>query len=351
MGSMRNLLQPPKPRPGDKVAVLSPSFAAPAVAPEVHEQALQRFAELTGLLPVEFPTTRKLGASPEERAADFNAALSDPEIRAILATIGGNDQIKVVPHLDAELLRADPKPFLGYSDNTNILNWMWTNGVTGFYGGSTQVQLGPGPHIDPVHKTSLVAALLQGGELEVTEPGESEDFGLDWADPRALSEFGVREATEPWTWAGPSVSVSGRTWGGCLDVLDWIALADRMPNNDDLAGAILLLETSEDLPTAEMVRGWVRALGERGTLSAVAGVIVARPPASCIGTPRPDADVRAAWRAAQRSAVIEEISAYNPQAVICVGPPFGHTRPQWVLPYGGEVSLDGRNQRFTVSYR
>ena len=348
---MGNLLQPPKLRPGDKVAVLSPSFAAPAIAPELHAQALRRFADLTGLVPVEFPTTRKLGASPEERAADFNAALADPEIRAILATIGGNDQIRVVPYLDATLLRADPKLFLGYSDNTNILNWMWTNGVTGFYGGSTQVHLGPGPHVDPVHSASLAAALLDGGELEVTEPGESEDFGLDWADPRALSEFGEREATEPWTWAGPSVSVTGRTWGGCLEVLDWIALADRMPANDDLAGVILLLETSEELPTAETVRRWVRALGERGTLSVVGGVMVAAPAASALGTARPDADARAAWRAAQRDAVIEEVSAYNPQAVICVGPPFGHTRPQWILPYGGEVTLDGRNQRLTASYR
>ncbi|MFV0430327.1 MAG: S66 peptidase family protein [Arachnia sp.] len=348
---MGNLLQPPKLRPGDKVAVLSPSFAAPAVAPELHEQALRRLAGLTGLVPVEFPATRKLGASPEERAADFNAALADPGIRAILATIGGSDQIRVVPHLEAALLRADPKPFLGYSDNTNILNWMRTNGVTGFYGGSTQVHLGPGPHIDPVHSACLVAALLDGGELEVTEPGESEDFGLDWADPRALWEFGEREATETWTWAGPDVSVTGRTWGGCLDVLDWIALADRMPTNDDLAGAILLLETSEELPSAETVRRWVRALGERGTLSVVAGVILARPPASALGAARPDADVRAAWRDAQRDAVIDEISAYNPQAVVCVGPPFGHTRPQWVLPYGGDVTLDGRHRRLTASYR
>jgi hypothetical protein len=54
---------PPKARAGDKVAVLSPSFAAPAVAPAVHEQALQRLHDLTGLVPVEFPTTRKLSAS------------------------------------------------------------------------------------------------------------------------------------------------------------------------------------------------------------------------------------------------------------------------------------------------
>jgi muramoyltetrapeptide carboxypeptidase LdcA involved in peptidoglycan recycling len=93
---MRELLHPAKPRRGEKVAVLSPSFAVPAVAPEVHEQALRRFADVTGLIPVEYPTTRTLGASPRERAADVNAALADPEIRAIVSTIGGSDQIRVV---------------------------------------------------------------------------------------------------------------------------------------------------------------------------------------------------------------------------------------------------------------
>ena len=127
-----NLAQPRKARPGDKVAVLSPSFAAPGVAPAVHDQAMRRLTEVTNLVPVEYPTTRRLGASPQERAADLNAAFADPEIRAVLATIGGEDQITVVPHLDPQLVRADPKPFLGYSDNTNLLSWLWTQGVAGF---------------------------------------------------------------------------------------------------------------------------------------------------------------------------------------------------------------------------
>lgn len=111
------LIAPRKAKAGDKVAVLSPSFAAPAVAPAVHEQALERLHAVTGLLPVEFPTTRKLGASARERADDLNAAFADPEIRAVLATIGGEDQITVIRHLDPTPLASDPKPFLGYSDN------------------------------------------------------------------------------------------------------------------------------------------------------------------------------------------------------------------------------------------
>ena len=98
---------------------------------------MQRLIEITGLIPVEYPTTRH-GSTPEERARDLNEAFGDPDIRAVLAAIGGEDQITVIPHLDPRLVRADPKPFLGYSDNTNLLNWLWCHGLAGFYGGSAR---------------------------------------------------------------------------------------------------------------------------------------------------------------------------------------------------------------------
>ncbi|GAA1994581.1 LD-carboxypeptidase [Isoptericola halotolerans] len=344
------LTSPRKAAPGDKVAVVSPSFAAPGFAPAVHEQAMARLAELTGLVPIEYPTTRKLGATPQERAADLNAAFGDPEIRAVLATIAGEDQITVIPHLDADLARADPKPFLGYSDNTNLLNWLWTHGVAGFYGGSTQVHLGPGPAVDPVHAAALRAALLTGGRLEVTEPGESEDFGKDWQDPAALTSYGDREPTEPWTWAGPERSVTGRTWGGCIEVIEWILTAGRFPADPAaLQGGVLLLEGSELLTPAREF-GWiVRSLGERGLLEALDAVVVARPPTSSFEVHRTAAE-RAAKRAEQRDAAIETVQRYNSDAVIAVGVPFGHTRPQWILPHGGSMTVDGAQQRIWADF-
>jgi muramoyltetrapeptide carboxypeptidase LdcA involved in peptidoglycan recycling len=343
------LSSPPKLVPGDRIAILSPSFAAPGFAPAVHDQAMRRLVAATGLVPVEYPTTRRLGATAEDRAADINAAFGDPAIRAVLATIGGDDQITVIPHLDASLVASNPKIFLGYSDNTNLLNWLWSLGIAGYYGGSTQVHFGPGPGIDDIHLASLKAALFTGGQLEITDPGESEDFGHDWLSPRALVEFGERERTEPWTWAGPEREVTGRTWGGCFEVIDELAMADRMPSLKELEGTILILESSEELPPAAWVKRWVRSLGERGVLTAVEGLIVARPPVSSREVPLP-AEERARRRAAQRDAVIGEITRYNAEAVVCVGVPFGHTRPQWIVPYGGRVRLDGRAQNVTANY-
>ena len=57
-----------------------------------------------------------------------------------------------------------------------------------------------------------------------------------------------------------------------------------------------------------------------------------------------------AHRDAQRDAVIDEVHAYNPDAVVCVGPPFGHTRPQWILPYGGRMTVDGASHQLSADY-
>lgn len=98
------------------------------------------------------------------------------------------------------------------------------------------------------------------------------------------------------------------------------------------------------------VKRWVRALGERGVLESIAGVLVARPPVSELGSPVPSARERSDLRAAQRDIVIDQIGRYNSDAVVCVGVPFGHTRPQWIVPHGGTFTLDGGTRTVVADY-
>jgi muramoyltetrapeptide carboxypeptidase LdcA involved in peptidoglycan recycling len=65
----------------------------PARLPLPYELGLRRLREEFGLRPVEYPTTRAPQASPAERAADIHAAFADPEIKAVIASIGGDDQL------------------------------------------------------------------------------------------------------------------------------------------------------------------------------------------------------------------------------------------------------------------
>ena len=144
--------------------------------------------------------------------------------------------------------------------------------------------------------------------------------------------------------------MTGRTWGGCLEVIEWILTAGRFPFSPDaLDGAVLLIETSEELLPARNL-GWIlRSLGERCLLAAADAVLVARPPVSDF-TRRPPAEERARLSHEQRDVVVDVIARYNPDAVVCAGIPFGHTRPQWIVPHGSYITVDGTARRIVADY-
>jgi muramoyltetrapeptide carboxypeptidase LdcA involved in peptidoglycan recycling len=341
---------PPKLAPGDRVAIVSPSWAAPSRFPEVHELALRRIRDELKLEPVEFPTTRAVAASPAQRAADLMAAWSDRSIRAVFATIGGDDQITVLPHLDPAPFRADPKPFFGYSDNTNLLNWLWMHGLAAYHGGSTQVHLGRGAGVHPEHLASLRAALFETTDLAIRPVERFTDEELDWADPSALTSAAPDFPSPGWQWHRPDRVVSGPTWGGNLEIMSWTLAANRwMLPEADYAGCVLLLETSEEMPPAEEVFRMLRNAGERGLLEQFPAVVVATAKASNRDN-RPSLEERQRFRDDQRAAVLRALEMYNPEAMAVFGVDFGHTDPQWVLPFGGRMTIDGPNRSITAHY-
>ncbi len=65
---------PPKPRPGDRVAIVSPPSGLPGIFPLPFELGLSRLRTDFGLIPVEYPTTRVMDSAPADRAADLHAA-------------------------------------------------------------------------------------------------------------------------------------------------------------------------------------------------------------------------------------------------------------------------------------
>ena len=346
------LALPRKLRAGERVAVLSPSFAAPGAFPAVHELALRRLAGELGVEPVEYPTTRQLGATARARAADLMAAFADPGIGAVLASIGGDDQLTVLPYLDGEALAAHPKAYCGYSDNTNLLNYLWNLGIAGYYGGSTMVHLGGragGPH--PVAVASLRAALFSDDDLPLFPAERFGEDEADWSRPETLDREGPTSPGTGWTWHQPDRVVTGPTWGGDLEILQWNLAAGRwIRPSEDYAGCVLLLETDEELPSAEAVFRMLRNMGERGLLAQFPAVLFARAKAAVFGVPA-DAGERDRYRAEQRAAVLRAFEAYHPEAMLVFDVDFGHTDPQWVIPYGGAVTIDGPARTITAHYR
>ncbi|SEO36253.1 S66 family peptidase [Actinacidiphila rubida] len=342
--------RPEKPRPGDRVAIVSPSSGLPGLFPVPYELGLRRLAEEFGLKPVEYPSTRRMGSTPEERAADLHAAFADPEVKAVIASIGGDDQITVLPHLDRELLRANPKPFLGYSDNTTLLAFLWNLGITGYHGGSVMVELGRPGAMHPLTRESLRAALLGSGPYELTAATAFCDVSRPWQDPATFASEPVLEPAGGWTWHRPERVVDGTSWGGNLEILSWLLMADReIRPAEEYEGRVLLLETSEEMPSATEVFRVLRNMGERGLLRRFPALLMGRAKSWSFERPLAPGE-RERYRAEQREAVLRALAAYAPDTMAVFDVDFGHTDPQLVIPYGGQVRVDGPARRITVTY-
>jgi muramoyltetrapeptide carboxypeptidase LdcA involved in peptidoglycan recycling len=299
---------------------------------------------------VEYPTTRATEATPAARADDLHAAFADPAIKAVLTSIGGEDELKVLPHLDADLIAGHPKPFFGYSDNTNLHLYLWKLGLVSYHGGAVMVQLARAGSMHPLSKRSLEQALFTRGTSEVTPADEYSDEEVDWRDPGALESEPPMHTADDWSWHGPAARVSGPAWGGSLEVVDFHLRTGRcLPSDDTVDGAILFLETSEELPPATYVYRVLMCMGERGLLRRFAAVLWARPKAWSFERPNTDAE-KARYVERQQEAVLAAHSEYHPRATLVFGVDFGHTEPQYVIPSGGEVIVDSAERRLFVTY-
>ncbi|MFJ2472099.1 S66 peptidase family protein [Streptomyces sp. NPDC087659] len=344
-------VHPPKPRPGDRIAVISPSSGLPGLLPLPYELGLERLEKEFGLVPVEYPATRTMGSTPRRRADDIHAAFADPDIRAVIASIGGDDQITVLPLLDRELIRANPKPFFGYSDNTNLLAFLWNTGVVGYHGASVMCELGRPGTVAPLTADSLRAALFTSGPYELRPADRVRVIDRDWADPGTFTAEPETLPATGWSWAGPERVVEGRGWGGNLEILSWMLMADREIQRDPAVydGCVLFLETSEELPSATEVFRILRNMGERGLLRRFPALLWARPKTWSFERPL-DAEGQARYALEQREAVERALAVYAPDTVVVFDVDLGHTDPQLVIPYGGLIRVDGVARRIVVTY-
>ncbi|MEW1562522.1 S66 peptidase family protein [Streptomyces sp. NPDC093509] len=342
---------PPKPVPGDRIAVLSPSSGLPGLLPLPYELGLERLRGTFGLEPVEYPTTRTMGSSARERADDLHAAFADPAVKAVVASIGGDDQITVLPLLDRELIRANPKPFFGFSDNTNVLAFLWNAGIVGYHGATVMCEFGRPGAMDPLTAESVRAALFTSGSYELRPAERFREVDLPWDDPETFAREPRTEPGAGWTWVRPDRVVEGRSWGGNLEILSWLLMADREIRRDLSVydGHVLFLETSEDMPRADDVYWILRGMGERGLLGRFPALLMGRPKAWSFDRPLAPAD-RARYVRDQREAVRRAVDRYAPDMMVVFDVDLGHTDPQLVIPYGGTVRVDGPARRITVTY-
>jgi muramoyltetrapeptide carboxypeptidase len=275
---MRSLTRPAALRPGDTIGICTPSFPAHVA---FRAKYLHGVAELTrlGFRVIEGSLTARAtsqgarSGTPEERAAEINELFSNPEVRAIVTTIGGSNSSSLVPHLDFEAVRANPKIFCGYSDITSLhLAFMRHAGLSTFYGPAVMPSFGEWPELPHEMVDSFLDATMRhlSGPRELVAPSR---WSRHMRDARTEAW-----RTEPRTWephAGWRTVTHGVAEGPALALnLNTLRSNTGTPEMPDFDGAVLFIEDMSSSPTqAERAYPHLAALG---VFSKVAGLVWGR---------------------------------------------------------------------------
>lgn len=340
---MADFVTPPPCRAGDQVAVVAPASNPSTEVPHVLELAEERLRDIFDVEPVRYPTADRdsewLYDHPEARAEDVHDAFRDPDIMAVFAVLGGNDQVRILKHLDTDVLREYPTRFFGSSDNTHLQNELWQAGVQSFYGGTLMTDLAVPGALPDYNVASIKRAMGDSRMGELPTSDEFTDHDLDWRDPENIERTPGYEPNDGPHWRGGDQRTTGRVWGGCLEVLDTVLAAGNAPPLDDLDGAVVCMETSEEIPDPAEVRRFLLGLGERGIIERAGAVLVGRPKAR---SHRVEAsrEERQEYRQEQYDTITNLVVEYNPDAPVVCGLDFGHTTPTFPVPLGAETTVD-----------
>ena len=143
-------------KPGDKVAIIAPCGQ---IGNKSKIDLALKYLKSLGLKPVFgknlLNVRRYMAGTDRERASDINAAFADPEIRAIFCVRAAAGGTRVLPYIDYELAHANPKPFIGFCDNTAIQLALWQKSKLVSYDGFVMAYDFKSGSLDQQIKTDL----------------------------------------------------------------------------------------------------------------------------------------------------------------------------------------------------
>jgi len=340
------LLKPKKLYPGDKIATISSSWGGPGVFPQRYEVGKRQLQDEFGVDVVEMPHTLSdaswLQKNPRARADDMMQAFADPSIKAIISTIGGDDSIRILPFLDLDLIRANPKIYMGYSDTTITHMACLKAGIGSFYGPSIMSGFAENCGLFPFMVNSVRKTLFSAesiGPIAPNQDGWTVEF-LEWGKPENQTTKRKLTPSTGWKFLQGEGAHHGDLIGGCFDSLEMLRGTSFWPDPELWQGAILFFETSEDAPPPEAVLWGLRTYAAMGILKELSGILFGRPG----GLVEPEKFDE--YDKAILQVILEEEGLSDLPIITHMD--FGHTDPMFVLPYGIQAEIDCSNQTFSI---
>lgn len=315
--ALRPLLKPAMLKTGDTIALVAP---ASGVSRGEILEATETLKRLGFMVKAGDYLTKEFGylaGSDQQRADEFMRFITDPEVKCIMAVRGGYGVMRILPLLDFEAIRTNPKIVIGYSDITALVNPIFQkSGVIAFHG--------------PVATSTFDSYTLNSFKrtLMATQAAgtfdESEEFqGMIFSEARAATIVPGK--------------AQGRLVGGNLSLVTALM---GTPYEIDLRGNILFLEEIEEEPYR--IDRMLMQLALSGKLGGCAGVALGR---------FTKCEARTRGGEFKVSLSLEQVlrGILEPLKIPTVyGLPIGHIKSKLTVPVGGLATLDADTRTITL---
>jgi muramoyltetrapeptide carboxypeptidase len=317
-------------KPGDEIRIIAPSSAWNPERAKQYERAKNNLEKLG--FKVTYgkylkPATYLDAVSVDLRVKDLHDAYRDTSVKAIMALNGGWLANSLLPYMDWNLIKANPKPFIGYSDITVFLNAIYAKtGNIGYLGpnlGTFGVKHGA------AYTTENLCRVLCGDYKPVTlAPSQK------WGEGKKRKEY----TTQPWE-VIQSGNAEGVVIGGNIATLYLLQGTEYYPTFKE--DAVLLIEDDDEAgeyTAREFDRRLESLLQQPNARKYIKAIVIGR---FQTGSKVSMDNVKEIIRS-KKLAGIPVVANID----------FGHTQPLLTLPIGGKmaVSTDGNKVELTLEF-
>lgn len=336
------LKKPKKLQPGDKIATVSPSWggAGDSELRWRYDQGVKRVESIFGLEVLPMPNSLKgseyLYEHPQARAEDLMTAFKDKNIKGIFANIGGEESIRLLPYIDFNIIRKNPKIFMGYSDVTITHLFCHKAGISSFYGPAILTDFAENVEMDSYTIDMLKRILFSDDVIGKIKPAlKWTSERLEWHERNKNRRRKMLPNHGYEVLQGSGV-VQGRLIGGCIEVLEFAKGTEIWPEQKHWKDSILFFETSEEKPEPSFIKYWLRNYAAQGILQMANGIVFGKPQ-----------DEK--YYESYKEVILQVMKEYGLEYLpILYNLNFGHTEPKIVLPYGVMAKINCDKGTFSI---
>ena len=331
---MKELIKPKRLNPRDKVATISISGGRAGDLDMIDRYYVgkERIEKIFSLEVVETPHALKgsdfIKDNPKARVNDLHGALLDPQIKAIITNMGGDDSYRLLSYIDYTIIHDNPKIYLGFSDISSTHNMFTYAGVSSFYGPSLLTPIAQPVALDPYTEEMMRRVLFSAEVIGEIKPctrhtkiewDKTKEENIQWEDNPGYEVFQGRG------------KVQGRLMGGCGGPLQQMMGTKVFPDAEMWKDAILFLECPAPYGKLSGLHH-LRALAATGMFRLAKGLI-------CAHMTEDDKENLA-------QVIRIEEGLYNLPILLNVD--FGHRTPMVTLPIGALAEIDCTHGSFSI---